>query len=44
MCEELHLTTRQPVLVQMRFTEKEKQLLHVKSLAVQGKSLELMAT
>ena len=28
----------------MRVAEKDKQLLHVKCLAVQGKSLELMAT
>ena len=35
---------KESVLVQMRVAEKDKQLLHVKCLAVQGKSLELMAT
>ena len=34
---------QESILVQMRVAEKEKQL-HVKPLAVQGNSLELMAT
>ena len=43
MQHQFYQEVRENVMVQMRVDEKEKQLEHIKSLAVQGKVLELWA-